>query len=73
VKATKRVSHGLSFLSAFTWSRNLVNGSETVPTPGSTGNAQINDVFNRPNNRYLSAYDAPYAWNIFGELCYDPT
>ncbi len=64
VKATKRISHGLSFLSTFTWSKNLVNGSETVPNPGSTGNAQINDVFNRANNKYLSAYDAPFAWNI---------
>jgi hypothetical protein len=62
-KVTQRLWHGLTFLSTFTWAKNLANGSETVPNPGTTGGASINDVFNRGNNKYLSQYDTPFAWN----------
>jgi len=65
VKATKRFSHGLSFLSTFTWSKSLDIGSEIgEPNPGTTGNAIFNDVFNRNTNKYLSRYDQPYLFNI---------
>ncbi|HXP85095.1 MAG TPA: TonB-dependent receptor [Bryobacteraceae bacterium] len=59
-KATKRMSHGLLATSTFTWSKTLTSGSERDPNPGSTGNAVFNDVFNRPNNKYLSIYDQPF-------------
>ncbi|HEY7339196.1 MAG TPA: TonB-dependent receptor [Bryobacteraceae bacterium] len=62
-KATKRFSHGLQFLSTFTWSKSQTIGAETVPNPGTTGGASINDVFNRANNKYISQYDTPFAWN----------
>jgi hypothetical protein len=62
-KATKRFSHGISFLSTFTWSKSETIGAETVPNPGTTGGASINDVFNRKNNRYISQYDTPLSWN----------
>jgi len=65
VKATKRLSHGLSFMSTFTWSKSLDIGSEIgEPNPGTTGNAIFNDVFNRNSNKYLSRYDQPYLFNI---------
>ncbi|MBV8843598.1 MAG: TonB-dependent receptor [Bryobacterales bacterium] len=63
LKATQRLTHGLSFLTTFTWSKSETIGAETVPNPGTTGGASINDVFNRQNNKYLSQYDTPLAWN----------
>jgi len=62
-KVTKRLSNGISFLSTFTWAKNETIGAETVPNPGTTGGASINDVFNRKNNKYISQYDTPFAWN----------
>jgi hypothetical protein len=58
-KATKRFSHGLSVLSTFTWSKNEDLGVETN-TPAASGGAVINNVFNRANNKYLSAFDQPF-------------
>ena len=65
VKATKRFSHGLSFVSTFSGQKTLVSGSEIgEPNPGTAGNAVFNDVFNRKNNKYLSSYDQPFLFNI---------
>lgn len=65
VKATKRLSNGLSFLSTFTWQRSLTQGSEIgEPNPGTTGGAVFNDVFNRGLNKYISQYDQPFVFNI---------
>jgi len=65
VKATKRLSHGLSFLSTFTWQKALDTGSEIgEPNPGTTGGAVVNDVFNRNINKYISIYDQPLQLNI---------
>jgi hypothetical protein len=58
-KVTKRLSHGLSFFSTFSWSKTLTIGTERDPNPGTTGNASFNDVFNRANQKYLSIYDSP--------------
>jgi hypothetical protein len=64
LKATQRLSRGLTFFSAFTWSKALTLGSEVgEPNPGTTGNAVVNNVFNRNSNRYISAYDQPFQWN----------
>ncbi|HXP86311.1 MAG TPA: TonB-dependent receptor [Bryobacteraceae bacterium] len=65
VKATKRVSHGLTFLSTFSYQKTLVSGSEIgEPNPATSGGAVTNDVFNRKNNKYISAYDQPFLFNI---------
>jgi hypothetical protein len=63
VKGTKRISHGLSFTSALSWSKNLSMGAASnVVVPG-TGGSPVNDVFNRSLNKYISQYDQPFAFN----------
>ena len=65
VKATKRFSHGLSFLGTFVWSKAQSLGTEIgEPNPGTTGGAVANDVFNRNSNKYLSIYDQPLAFQL---------
>ena len=59
VKVTKRLSHGLNALVAYTYQKeqDLGVGSQTsyvVPT-----NPRINDVFNRQQNKQLSGLDLP--------------
>lgn len=63
---TKRFSHGLELQTNFTWSRQLANSAENeAPTLASISPA-VNDVFNRPQNKYLSAYDQPFQLVISG-------
>ncbi|HEY7391498.1 MAG TPA: TonB-dependent receptor [Bryobacteraceae bacterium] len=62
-KTTKRLSHGLSFTTALTWSRNLTLGQNLDPGNLSLGNAVINNVFNRNQNKYLSDFDQPFQLN----------
>ncbi|HYR87972.1 MAG TPA: TonB-dependent receptor [Terriglobia bacterium] len=64
LKVTKRFSHGLSFTSNFTWSKNLSTGSASNVTVPGNGNAPINDVFNRNQNKYTSQFDQPFIYNI---------
>ena len=56
VKATKRFSHGLDFTYAFTFQKSLNLGSES-----DGGGGQVNDVFNRAQNKVLSAMDQKYS------------
>jgi hypothetical protein len=64
-KLTKRLSHGLTAVSTFTYQKNLTSGTEIgEPNPGTSGGSVSNDVFNRPNNKYISAYDQPFLFNV---------
>jgi Carboxypeptidase regulatory-like domain/TonB dependent receptor len=54
LKATKRFSHGLDFTWTYTHSQELQLGAEDY-----TGLGLINDVFNRDNNKQLSASSRP--------------
>ena len=54
LKATKRFSHGLDFTWTYTRSKELDLGAEDY-----TGAGVINDVFNRDNNKQLSASSRP--------------
>jgi hypothetical protein len=54
LKLTKRLSHGLDFTYNFTWSKTLTQGIE----------GQMNDIFNRDTNKYLSSSDRPLVSNF---------
>jgi hypothetical protein len=60
-KVTKRLSNGLTVDSAFTWQKelNLGAGADTsyVASPGTT---PVNDVYNRMQNKQLSAQGRPF-------------
>jgi hypothetical protein len=55
LKATKRFSHGLDFIGAYTWSKNLA----TVTEQGG-GTVPVNDVFDRSSTKSLSPNDQPH-------------
>jgi hypothetical protein len=55
VKATKRHSFGLDFTASFTWQKELLRGSDDQ----AGGGGNINDVFNRANQKYISANSQP--------------
>ncbi len=50
-KVTKRMSHGLQLTAAFTWQKELTLGAES---------GAINDVFNRSNQKHISAESLPF-------------
>ena len=65
VKVTQRFSHGLTAIGKFSWSKALTIGTEIgEPNPGTTGNAVVNNVFNRKQNKYISRYDQPFFFNM---------
>jgi hypothetical protein len=66
-KATKRLSHGLTLSSVFTWQKQFATGATSNPVVGaggSSGGAPVNDVFNRGQNKYLSQFDQPFTFNV---------
>ena len=64
VKVTQRFSHGLTFTGNFSWSKAMTIGTEIgEPNPGTTGNAVVNNVFDRKSNKYISSYDQPFFFN----------
>jgi hypothetical protein len=64
VKGTKRYSSGISFTSAFTWSKNLAMGAPSNVVTGTTGGGPLNDVFDRNGNKNLSPFDQPFIFNV---------
>jgi Carboxypeptidase regulatory-like domain/TonB dependent receptor len=58
--ATKRFSHGLDFTSSFTWSKTFMRGTEADISTISPTTPPTNDVFNLPQNKYLSGLDQPF-------------
>src|SRR5207244_6308604 len=45
-------------------SKALTIGTEVCePNPGTTGNAVVNNVFDRQSNKYISRYDQPFFFN----------
>jgi len=55
-KLTKRYSYGLTMTAAFTWQKEIVRGAESE----TGGSVPVNDVYNRPNQKYLSANSQPF-------------
>ena len=62
MKATKRLSHGLSATSTFTWQKNLATGAEREPNFGTAASGSANDIFNRRNSKYISQYSQPLSF-----------
>jgi hypothetical protein len=58
-KVTKRLSHGLDLNASFTWSKQTDIAAEQDFGYFTFVTAAVNDVTNRRNNKYLSAYDQP--------------
>ena len=59
IKATQRLQHGLSMQVAYTWEKELTNGTNSdfsyvVPSP-----PLINDVFNKAIDKQISSYSIP--------------
>jgi hypothetical protein len=57
VKATKRVSHGLDVLYAFTWAKELQMGTEGL---AGAATAVVNGVQNRAVNKTISGFGRPF-------------
>jgi hypothetical protein len=66
MKATKRFSHGLDFSSSFTWSKQLALGAEEDFSFFQAISVQVNDIANRPQNKYLSGFDQPLLFVFSG-------
>lgn len=58
-KATKRFSHGLSGQFAFTWQKELVNGTASDTSYLVPADPRINDVFNYAQNKQFNPYSRP--------------
>jgi len=65
-KVTKRFSHGLDFTYSFTWSKQLVIGSEQDYNYFGFVAPVTNNVYNRSVNKYLSGFDQPFLSVIAG-------
>ena len=65
-KMTKRFSHGLDLQSSFTWSKAFAMGTEGDVSTLSPVTPATNDVFNRPQNKYLSGLDQPFLFVMAG-------
>ena len=64
LKATQRLSHGLSFTSTFSWQKELTLGAESNIIAGATTGETTNDVYNRQQNKYISQYNRPYVFTL---------
>jgi hypothetical protein len=65
VKATQRVYHGIDFTYAFTWQKELDNGTvceQCLTGPGPV--VVVTDPFNRGINKQISAYSQPLVSSI---------
>jgi hypothetical protein len=56
VKVTKRYSHGLSVIAAFTFAKAQAN-------PAGTGTTTLNNIFNRDVNKGITPDDIPFIFN----------
>jgi hypothetical protein len=59
VKLTKRVSHGLSVNVAYTWEKELTNGTNSNTSYVTPSPPLINDVFNTALDKQISGFSIP--------------
>jgi hypothetical protein len=65
-KVTKRYSHGLDLQAAFTWQKELSNGSNSSTSYFTPGALAINDIFNTEQNKSISSLSQPFQLVISG-------
>jgi len=61
IKGTKRLSHGLSAQVAYTWQKELTNGTNSNTSYVTPSPPLINDVFNIQQNKQISGFSVPQA------------
>ncbi len=59
VKLTKRFSHGLSGQAAYTWQKELTNGTNSNTSYVTPSPPLINDVFNKALDKQISGFSVP--------------
>ena len=59
IKATKRYSHGLSSQLAYTWQKELTNGTNSNTSYVTPSAPLINDVFNKSLDKQISGFSQP--------------
>jgi hypothetical protein len=59
-KVTKRFSHNFDFTYSFTFQKEMTRGAETSYNLFATITPQINDVYNRNVNKYISGLSRPF-------------
>jgi Carboxypeptidase regulatory-like domain/TonB dependent receptor len=59
IKATQRFSHGLSAQMAYTWQKELTDGTNSNTSYVTPSPPLINDVFNIRQNKQISGFDIP--------------
>ncbi len=59
VKATQRLQHGLSLQLAYTWQKELTNGTNSNTSYVTPSPPLINDVFNIAQNKQISGFSVP--------------
>jgi hypothetical protein len=59
IKATQRLSHGLSAQAAYTWQKELTNGTNSNTSYVTPSPPLINDVFNIRQNKQISGFSLP--------------
>jgi hypothetical protein len=60
VKVTKRFSHGLSAQAAYTWEKELTNGTNSNTSYVTPSPPLINDVYNKGLNKQISGFSLPH-------------
>jgi hypothetical protein len=59
VKGTQRLQHGLSAQIAYTWQKELTNGTNSNTSYVTPSPPLINDVFNKPLDKQISGFSIP--------------
>ena len=59
IKGTQRYSHGLSMQVAYTWQKELTNGTNSNTSYVTPSPPLINDVFNKPLDKQISGFSVP--------------
>ena len=68
VKGTKRLSHGLSVQVAYTWQKELTNGTNSNTSYVTPSPPLINDVYNKALDKQISGFSHATGADHFVQL-----